>query len=113
MRIVSGYCVTTVALIGFAVATISCPCQAFVTEQVTSTSRAGLATMLTATDTKEIEDTDSEKSISRRDLLRSVAGAAALVGGEALTPFLQPAKADIEGVATPTISDAPVTKSTT
>ena len=69
--------------------------------------------MLTATDTKGIEDGDSEKSISRRHLGRSMAGAAALFGGWALTPFLQPAKADIEGVATPTISDAPVTKSTT
>ena len=56
----------------------------------------------------------SEKSLSsRRDLVRSVAGAAVVVGGGALSPFLQPANADIEGVATPTISDAPVTKSTT
>ena len=115
MRISSGYGAATVALIGFAIATmISCPGQAFVAEQATSTSRGGSTTTLAAKVTREIKGSGSEKSLSsRRDLVRSVAGAAVVVGGGALSPFLQPANADIEGVATPTISDAPVTKSTT
>ena len=114
MRISGGYGAATVALIGFAIATmISCPGQAFVTEQATST-RGGSTTTLAAKVTREIKGSGSEKSLnSRRDLVRSVAGAAVVVGGGALSPFLQPANADIEGVATPTISDAPVTKSTT
>ena len=114
MKISSGYGVANVALIGFVIATmIICPCQAFVTKQATSTSCRGSTTTLAAKVTREIEGSGSEKSISRRYLVRSVAGTAVVVGGGALSPFLQPANADIEGVATPTISDAPATKSTT
>ena len=111
-RNVHSSCVATLSLIGFAIGALCCPCQAFVTKPATSTSRGGSTTFLTAKVGRGIEDSGSEKSLSRRDLVRSVAGAATIVGGGALSPFL-PANADIEGVATPTISDAPVTKSTT
>ena len=105
----------SVALIGwFAIGMIISPCQAFVvTEHASSTSRGESSALLRAKVPREVSDDGSEESGGRRDLLRSVAGAAVVVGSGALTPFIQPASADIEGVVTPTISDAPVTKSTT
>eukprot|EP00563_Minutocellus_polymorphus_P019348 CAMPEP_0197717012 /NCGR_PEP_ID=MMETSP1434-20131217/1709_1 /TAXON_ID=265543 /ORGANISM="Minutocellus polymorphus, Strain CCMP3303" /LENGTH=309 /DNA_ID=CAMNT_0043301481 /DNA_START=79 /DNA_END=1008 /DNA_ORIENTATION=+ len=104
----------TAALIGFAIGMVSSPCQAFVTEHATSTSSRGeSSTLLTEKVPRGVRDDGSEEALGRRDLLKSVAGAAVVVGSGALSPFLRPANADIEGVATPTISDAPVTKSTT
>ena len=104
----------SVALMLVVIGMISSPCQAFVTEHTTSTSRGESTALLRAKVPREVRDDGSEECGGRRDLLRSVAGAAVVVGASgALAPFIQPASADIEGVVTPTISDAPVTKSTT
>ena len=56
------------------------------------------------------ETAPDSRGASRRSAVKAILGAAIVGGGSGILLPLSPAQADIEGVATPTISDAPATK---
>lgn len=90
------------------------PCHAFV---FPSASSSRDTTTLQASQDCNNDDTtaaatDGPFDTSRRNAVKSMIGAATIGAGSSsmFLPLLRPANADIEGVATPTFSDAPATK---